>query len=112
MNVNVGYFSNVKFKRKIDRDWEISEEEMAISFAKALKYIRKYLGHSLQTVSKNTDIPFQTISRYENGENTPSIIQAYKLAYFYGFSVNDMFIIGLFDVLEIYYEDILSNWKR
>jgi transcriptional regulator with XRE-family HTH domain len=49
----------------------------------------------LKKVSEGTNIPFQTIARYESGENTPSIVQAYKLAYFYKFPLSDIFCIGL-----------------
>ena len=111
MKVNVGYFSNINFERPEDRKWEIDEEEMAKSLARAMKVIRKYRGYSLKQVSEGTEIPFQTIARYENGENVPSIIQAYKIAYFYDFSVNDMFILGLIDGIEDDYKSLLDNWK-
>ena len=111
MKVNVGYFSNINFERAEDREWEIEEEEMAQSLARALKVIRKYRGYSLKQVSEGTEIPFQTIARYENGENVPSIIQAYKIAHFYNFSINDMFILGLFQDIETHYKDLLDNWK-
>ena len=84
---------------------------MAQSLARALKVLRKYRGYSLKQVSEGTDIPFQTIARYENGENIPSVIQAYKLAYFYDFSVNEMFILGLFQNIENCYKELLDNWK-
>ena len=112
MKVNVGYFSNIKFQNQSDREWEIEEEEMAQSFARSLKVIRKYRGYSLKQVSEGTEIPFQTIARYENGENVPSIIQAYKIAHFYDFSVNDMFVLGLFQGIEKHYTQILDNWKK
>lgn len=111
MKVNVRYFSNIDFDKSKDRNWEIDEEEMATSLAKALKVIRKYRGYSLKQVSEGTEIPFQTIARYENGENVPSIIQAYKMAHFYDFSINDMFIIGLFQDIETHYKEILDNWN-
>ena len=111
MKVNVSYFSNINFERDEDMEWEIEEEEMAKSLALALKMIRKYRGYSLKEVSEGTDIPFQTIARYEKGENIPSIIQAYKLAYFYELSVNDMFILGLFEGFEEDYKKILDNWN-
>lgn len=111
MKVNVSYFANVEFAQEEDNQWDVEEEEMAESLAKALKAIRKYKGLSLNEVSKETEIPFQTIARYENGENIPSIIQAYKLAYFYEFSINDMFLIGLIDGIEEDYQNILDTWK-
>jgi len=111
MKVNVSYFANVEFAQEEDNQWEVDEEEMAASLAKSLKAIRKYKGLSLNQVSKETEIPFQTIARYENGENIPSIIQAYKLAYFYEISINDMFLIGLIDGIEEDYQNILDMWK-
>ena len=111
MKVNVGYFSNINFERECDRNWEIEEEEMAESLARSLRVLRKYRGYSLKQVSEGTDIPFQTIARYEKGENIPSVIQAYKLAHFYDFSVNHMFILGLFQGIEENYKDLLDNWE-
>lgn len=107
MKVNVGYFS----KENDCTEWEIEEEEMAQSLARALKALRKYRKYSLKTVSERTGIPFQTIARYESGENIPSTIQAYKLAYFYQFSLNDMFVLGLTENLEEEYTEILDAWK-
>ena len=112
MKVNVGYFSNINFEREEDKKWEIEEEEMAQSLARSLKIMRKYRGYSLKRVSQETDIPFQTVARYENGENVPSAIQIFKLAYCYKFSVNDMFIIGLFQDIEDYYQEFLEQWER
>lgn len=112
MKVNVSYFANINFAQEEDNQWTVEEEEMAISLAKALKAIRKYKGLSLNEVSKKTEIPFQTIARYESGENIPSIIQAYKLAYFYDFSINDLFIIGLLEGIETDYKDIFDNWGK
>lgn len=111
MKVNVGYFSNIKFQNQSDREWEIEEEEMAQSLARALKVLRKYRGYSLKQVSEGTAIPFQTIARYENGENVPSVIQAFKLARFYDFSVNHMFILGLLQGIEEDYKDVLDKWE-
>lgn len=110
MKVNVSYFSNMKFDIEEDNKWEVEEEEMAKSLARALKAIRNVERYSLKTVSEKTDIPFQTIARYENGENIPSIIQAYKLAYFYQIPINDMFLIGLFNTDKL--EEIIENWNE
>ena len=111
MKLNVGYFSNIEFENEIDKQWEIEEEEMGQSLARALKVLRKYRGYSLKQVGEGTNIPFQTVARYENGENIPSVIQAFKLADFYDFSINDRFILGLFENIEITYKTILDNWK-
>ena len=90
---------------------DLNEEELAKALARALKALRKYNEYSLQTVSAGTEIPFQTIARYENGENIPSILQAYKLARFYQFPLNDLFSLGATDGIEEDYADILDEWK-
>lgn len=113
MKVDVGYFTNAPFDKQAGgRLWEVEEEEMAAGLAKALKALRLWHGYSLKKVSEQTDIPFQTIARYENGENVPSVIQAYKLAYFYQFSINDMFLLGLFENIENDYRFILDHWDK
>lgn len=109
MKMNVSYFTNIEFEQEKDKNWEIDEEEMAVSLARALKALRKYRGYSLKTVSEATGIPFPTIARYESGENIPGVIQAYKLAYFYEFPLGDIFAIGLFNTDDL--EEIISKWK-
>ena len=92
MNVNATFFTDLT--NNDNTEFEVSEEEMAKAFAICLKDIRRFKRLTLKEVSENTDIPFQTIARYEKGENIPSIIQAYKLAYFYGMDLIDMFRAG------------------
>ena len=80
-----------------NEEFEVTEEEMANAFACCLKELRKFKGYTLKQVADGTEIPFQTIARYESGENTPSIIQAFKLAYFYNIELTDMFLAGYID---------------
>lgn len=91
------------------------DEETAIkSFACMLKALRKATGKSLKAVSQEIDIPFQTIARYENGENIPSIIQALKFSTFYKIALNDMFLCGFFIMncgLEFDKEDLENYYK-
>ena len=94
-----------------ENDEIISDEAIAQNLAKALKALRKHKGYSLQKVSEGTAIPFQTIARYESGENVPSVIQAYKLACFYQFPLNDIFLLGATDGIEDDYAEILDAWK-
>ena len=47
MKVNVGYFS----KENDCTEWEIEEEEMAQSLARALKALRKYRKYSLKNLN-------------------------------------------------------------
>ena len=80
-----------------EKDWEtfeVPEEEMRVAFAEALKELRKFNEYTLKQVSNGTEIPLQTVARYESGENTPSVIQAFKLAYFYNIDIQDMFLLG------------------
>lgn len=113
MKVNVNFFANASFEKQQGGSLlEVEEDEMALGFAKALKVLRLYNGYTLKKVGEATEIPFQTIARYESGENVPSVIQAYKLAYFYKFSVNDMFLLGLFDSIEENYKFILDHWDK
>lgn len=92
MIINATFFTGL-FENNFETI-EADEEEMQKAFADALKELRKYNNYTLKQVAKGTEIPFQTIARYESGENTPSIIQAFKLAYFYDISINDMFLLG------------------
>lgn len=78
-------------------EFTVSEEEMKTAFAVCLKDLRKYKKITLKQVSSETGIPIQTIARYESGENTPSVIQALKLAYFYKIELHDMFLAGYID---------------
>lgn len=92
MLVNGTFFTRLLDKN--NEEFEVTEEEMANAFAVCLKELRKYKGYTLKQVSDGTEIPFQTIARYESGENIPSIIQAFKLSYFYKMELNDMFLAG------------------
>ena len=78
-------------------EFTVSEEEMKAAFATCLKELRKYKKYTLKQISNETGIPIQTIARYESGENTPSVIQALKLAYFYQIELHDMFLAGYID---------------
>lgn len=78
-------------------DFETTEEEMAKAFAKGLKDIRKHKKLTLKQVAEETNIPFPTIARYESGENIPSVIQAFKLSYFYRIEITDIFKAGYID---------------
>lgn len=95
MLINATFFTGL-----LDKDcdtFEVPEEEMREAFANALKELRKYNNYTLKQVSNGTEIPLQTIARYENGENTPSVVQAFKLAYFFNIDIQDMFLLGYID---------------
>ena len=105
MTVNIRYLQD----EKEDKRWDCSEEQLQKSFACALRVLRKYKRLSLQSVGESTDIPFQTVARYESGENVPSVVQALKLAHFYEISLNEMFVLGNIKDIEEDYEEILNN---
>ena len=46
-------------------------------------------------MAEDVDIPNPTISRYENGQNLPSLLQAIKIANYFDLSVELMLIMGL-----------------
>ena len=93
MKINATYITGIY--NTDHSDWEVDESELEKAFAKCLQELRKYKNYSLKQVEKGTEIPFQTIARYEKGENVPSILQAYKLSYFYKLPMDIMFQAGL-----------------
>ena len=110
MKIDVNYFAGINGKTA--PKWIEDESKAANALAKALKVLRAYHGYTLKQVGEGTDIPFQAISRYERGENVPSAIQIFKLAYFYKLPVNDMFLLGFFDKIEENYQHILDYWDK
>lgn len=92
MLVNGTYFTGLVDSN--GEEFSVTEEEMIKAFATCLKELRKYKGYTLKQVAENTGIPFQTVARYENGENTPSVVQAFKFSYFYKLDLYDMFLAG------------------
>ena len=75
--------------------YEISDERAAEAIATGLKEIRKRRGYTLKEVEKETEIPNPTISRYENKENIPSIVQTLKLCTFYDITIDEILLAGL-----------------
>lgn len=67
----------------------LTEEERA-EFAISMRSLRKMYHASLDDIAKLTDIPGQSLSRYELGENAPSVFQAYKIAKCFGVTVEEM----------------------
>lgn len=60
-------------------DIELDENEIIKAFGAALKAMREIEKESLNTLSKEIDIPNPTINRYENGINAPTIPQIVKI---------------------------------
>lgn len=109
MLVNGTYFT--RLTNANEEEFEVDEKEMEKAFADCLKSLRKYKKYTLKQVSEGTGIPIPTVQRYENGENVPSIIQAYKLSYFYKIELNDMFLAGYIskDDREEFFEQLYNH---
>ena len=93
----------------------VSDEQVAKAFSSTIKAIRKYKELSLTEVSRSTGIPFQTIARYENGENIPSFIQMLKITQFFHIHLETILRIGLLQDPDIeipaYYEEEKKGYK-
>ncbi len=91
------FIDNIFYAILTDKDgneFKLSEEQLKNAFSNCLKELRKYKAYTLQAVSDGTGIPTPTVLRYESGENTPSIIQAYKFSQFYNIGLEEMFLAG------------------
>lgn len=79
----------------LDRDFE--ENEIAEAFGRSLKTLREYKKLSLRDLSKEVDIPNPTLSRYESGQNIPSITQGIKICGFFDMNIESFVQYGLMD---------------
>jgi len=66
-----------------------------------LEEIRKQRGLTQEELAAALEVSRQTIGSLENGRYNPSIILAFKIARFFGMSIEDIFI----------YEEDQSNEK-
>ncbi len=57
-----------------------------------VEQLRKARGIRQEELAKAMDVSRQTIGSIENGRYNPSIILAFKLAAFFGLSIEDIFI--------------------
>ena len=57
-----------------------------------IEYIRKEQGILQEDFAKAMGVSRQTISSLENGRYNPSIMLAYKIAKFFGLSIEEVFI--------------------
>ena len=57
-----------------------------------IEYIRKEQGILQEDFAKVMGVSRQTISSLENGRYNPSILLAYKIAKFFGLSIEEVFI--------------------
>ena len=89
------------------------ETEIIEAFAETLKDLRKSAGLSTTELSKTIGIPQQTLSAYENGRNTPSLLQAVRICAFFECSIEDFIAYGLdigaYDIVEKFCERVNLN---
>ena len=57
-----------------------------------IEEIRKEKGIRQEEFAKNMGVSRQTISSLENGRYNPSIILAYKIAQYFGMTIEEVFI--------------------
>lgn len=57
-----------------------------------IEEIRKEKGISQEAFAKAMQVSRQTISSLENGRYNPSILLAYKIAKYFGMSIEEVFI--------------------
>ena len=63
---------------------------MELNYGEILKEHRKTYGYTQSEIAKETKIPQQTISAYENNTNMPTIDACVKLADFYGITLDEL----------------------
>lgn len=73
-------------------------DKIAEAFGKSLKILREYKSLPQVRVAEMVDIPFQTLSTYERGRNTPSMTQALKIAGYFHLTIEDFVECGLNEV--------------
>ena len=73
----------------------VDDIRLMTAFAMSLKKLRKARGLSLVALGKNTGIPNQTLSTYENGKRIPSITQAFRIVNYFGYTIEDFIMNGL-----------------
>lgn len=84
----------------------IDERQAFVFFAENLRELRTHCGLSLTELAGLLDIPNQTLSSYENKTHVPSVIQAVKIAAYFGLYVEDFILCGIdeypYDIIELY----------
>lgn len=87
---------------------ELDETDIIKAFGAALKTMREIEKESLNTLSKEIDIPNPTINRYENGINAPTIPQIVKIVAHFKIPFEMFVFLG---VLKLQGHDIESWYK-
>ena len=93
------------------QDLDLTNQQLKTAFANCLKELRRYKGYTLKQVADATGIPIATVQRYENCENTPGIIHAFKFSQFYKIDIENMFLAGYLDEdsREQIFDDIIKK---
>lgn len=99
---------------------EFDEVELYKAFGYTLKTLREYKKLTLKKLSELIEMPPQTINRYENGTNIPTIIQALKIADYFNLSIELFILFGIIaieenaDILPLYaqLDSAMSKIKR
>ena len=84
----------------------VNDKQIPSLFAENLRELRRHCKLSLIELAQLVDIPNQTISSYENQTHIPSMVQAVKIAAYFGLTVEEFILCGLddypYDVIELY----------
>lgn len=103
---------NLRNPEGLPLEESFTEGGVASAFARGLKRLRNYKNLTYADVSRGTEIIYQTIARYENEINIPTIVQAIKLACFYEISIEGILWVGIGtdeeadDLIEKHYSDL------
>lgn len=79
---------------------EFDEEQLNQAFALTLKTLRSYKKLTLRALSAEIGMKPQTINRYENAENIPTIAHAMKLSSYFEMSIELFTLFGLANLTE------------
>jgi len=89
------YFDNVKLTLQIARIiFDVSFADLTRSgiVKNRIEAIRKEKGIRQEDFAKSMGVSRQTISSLETGRYNPSIILAYKIAQYFGMTIEEVFI--------------------
>lgn len=79
---------------------EFDEEQLNQAFALTLKTLRTYKKITLRALGEDVGMKPQTINRYENAENIPTIAHAMKLSSYFEMSIELFTLFGLANLTE------------
>ena len=71
------------------------DESVKKAYGRSLKELREHTNTTQQYLAEKTHVPRQSISVYERGETMPTVLQAFKIAFFFNLSIDDFIIYGM-----------------